>query len=677
MLEQELHVTHGDGTRASVAPDHRRSERPFVAAIGLPEIRWAALATVLFALGGVAQLAGAPDAVWWTLYLTCYASGGWGPALAGLQALREKTLDVDLLMIVAALVAASIGQVFDGALLIVIFATSGALEAFATRRTEDSVNALLTLAPERAVRLSGRGDEEEVDASTLVIGDLVLVRPGERVGADGEILEGVSELDQASITGEPMPVTRRPGDEVFAGTLNGAGALRVRVHRAAADTVIARIVAMVEEASSTKAETQLFIEKVEQRYSVGVVVVTLALFAIPLTFGAEFQPTLLRAMTFMIVASPCAVVLATMPPLLATIANAGRHGVLVKSAVALEELSKVDLVAFDKTGTLTQGTPRVASVATFRGTSETELLRVASAAERRSEHPVGRAIVAAARERDIEFPEPDEFGSTPGRGVTAMVEQRSVVIGAPAALLPSNDVRAHAVVDDFERSGHTAIVVLVEGRVVGVVALTDRVRDGATAAVRSLTGLTGTEPVLLTGDNQPAAQRLAHTVGISRVEARLLPADKVATVEKLCGGGHRVLLVGDGVNDAPAMAAAHVGVAMGRNGSDLATETADVVLVRDDLSALPKTIDLARRSHRVVKANLIIAGTVITTLVAWDIFATLPLPLGVAGHEGSTIVVALNGLRLLRKTSWQKAGTSHAGAAVKAEQQQLERRRGA
>ena len=655
------------------ASPHRHS--PFLAALGLPEIRWAALATVLFAAGGVAQLAGAPDAVWWTLYLACYAAGGWEPALAGLQALREKSLDVDLLMIVAALVAASIGQVFDGALLIVIFATSGALEAFATRRTEDSVNALLTLAPERAVRLTEHGDEEVVDAGTLVVGDLVLVRPGERVGADGEILDGVSELDQASITGEPMPVTKRPGDDVFAGTLNGAGALRVRVHRAAADTVIARIVTMVEEASSTKAKTQLFIEKVEQRYSVGVVVTTLALFAIPLAFGAEFQPTLLRAMTFMIVASPCAVVLATMPPLLATIANAGRHGVLVKSAVALEELSKVDLVAFDKTGTLTQGTPRVASIATFGGTSETELLRLAAAAERRSEHPVGRAIVAAARERSIGFPEPEEFASTPGRGVAATVERRSVLVGAPALLLPAGEVETARVVADLERSGHTAIVVLVEDRVLGVVALTDRVRDGANAAVRSLTSLTGKEPVLLTGDNRPAAERLAHSVGITRVEAQLLPADKVTAVEKLRDDAHRVLLIGDGVNDAPAMAAAHVGVAMGRNGSDLAMETADVILVRDDLSALPKTIDLARRAHRVVKANLIIAGTVITALVAWDIFGSLPLPLGVAGHEGSTIIVALNGLRLLSKSAWQNAATGAANAT--ADSRQIEPRRGA
>ena len=650
---------------------------PLLAAIGLPEIRWAALATVLFAAGGVTQLTGAPDVVWWTLYLSCYAAGGWEPALAGLQALREKTLDVDLLMIMAALVAASIGQVFDGALLIVIFATSGALEAFATRRTEDSVNALLTLAPERAVRLSEHGDEEVVDAGTLVVGDLVLVRPGERVGADGEILDGISELDQASITGEPMPVTKRPGDEVFAGTLNGAGALRVRVHRAAADTVIARIVAMVEEASSTKAKTQLFIEKVEQRYSVGVVVTTLALFAIPLAFQAEFQPTLLRAMTFMIVASPCAVVLATMPPLLATIANAGRHGVLVKSAVALEELSKVDLVAFDKTGTLTQGTPRVASIATFNDTSEVELLRVAAAAERRSEHPVGRAVVAAARERKIDFPEPDEFSSTPGRGVAAMVERRSVLAGAPATLLTVGEVEAATAVADLERSGHTAIVVLVEGSVVGVVALTDRVRDEAKAAVRSLTSLTGNEPVLLTGDNRPAAERLARSVGITQVEAQLLPADKVTAVENLRNGGRQVLLIGDGVNDAPAMAAAQVGVAMGRHGSDLAMETADVILVRDNLSALPKTIDLARRAHRVVKANLIIAATVITALVAWDIFGTLPLPLGVAGHEGSTIIVALNGLRLLRKSAWQNAGTGTINATAAVDSRQIEPPHGA
>lgn len=623
------------------------------AALALPEVRWAVSATGLFVLGGLAELAGMPGWVWWSLYLACYAAGGWEPALAGIQALREKTLDVDILMIVAALVAATIGQVFDGALLIVIFATSGALEAFATRRTQDSVQALLTLAPESATRLTPAGIEEEVDTGDLAVGDLVLVRPVERIGADGEVLDGLSEVDQASITGEPMPVTKQVGDEVFAGTLNGAGALSMVVNRAARDTVVARIVALVQEASATKAKTQLFIEKVEQRYSMGVVTATLLLFAVPLLFGAGFEPTLLRAMTFMIVASPCAVVLATMPPLLATIANAGRHGVLVKSAVALEELSKVTLVAFDKTGTLTLGTPRVAALEPVATLEPDEILRFAAAAERPSEHPVGRAIVAAAHGRAIEVPHATAFTSTPGRGVSASVDGHAVVVGAPALMPKATQGPAASTVERMEDSGHT--VVVVDGAVAGVIALTDRVRDHSPATVAKLTALTGTHPVLLTGDNRHAAARLGTEVGISRIEAELLPADKVRHVRALRDEGHHVLLVGDGVNDAPAMASAHVGVAMGRKGSDLAMETSDIILVRDDLDALPKLIDLSRRAHRVVKANLIIAATVITTLIVWDILGTLPLPLGVAGHEGSTIIVALNGLRLLRNPVWRNA----------------------
>ncbi len=625
------------------------------AALALPQVRWAVSATGLFVLGGLAQLAGMPGWVWWSLYLACYAAGGWEPALAGIQALREKTLDVDILMIVAALVAATIGQVFDGALLIVIFATSGALEAFATRRTQDSVQALLTLAPERATRLTPAGIEEEVDTGDLAVGDLVLVRPGERIGADGEVLDGLSEVDQASITGEPMPVTKQVGDEVFAGTLNGAGALSMVVNRAARDTVVARIVALVQEASATKAKTQLFIEKVEQRYSMGVVTATLLLFAVPLLFGAGFEPTLLRAMTFMIVASPCAVVLATMPPLLATIANAGRHGVLVKSAVALEELSKVTLVAFDKTGTLTLGTPRVAALEPVATLEPDEILRFAAAAERPSEHPVGRAIVAAAHGRAIEVPHATAFTSTPGRGVSASVDGHAVVVGAPALMPKATQGPAASTVERMEDSGHTVVVVVVDGAVAGVIALTDRVRDHSPATVAKLTALTGTHPVLLTGDNRHAAARLGTEVGISRIEAKLLPADKVRHVRALRDEGHHVLLVGDGVNDAPAMASAHVGVAMGRKGSDLAMETSDIILVRDDLDALPKLIDLSRRAHRVVKANLIVAATVITTLIVWDILGTLPLPLGVAGHEGSTIIVALNGLRLLRNPVWRNA----------------------
>jgi heavy metal translocating P-type ATPase len=648
-------------TELAGTPSTRRSRLWSV--LSMSEVRWAALATVLFLAGGASQLLGAPAPVWWALYLACYATGGWEPALSGLQALKERTLDVDILMIVAALLAASIGQVFDGALLIVIFATSGALEAFVTRRTADSVRALLDLAPERATRLTASGDEEVVDTADLVVGDVVLVRPGERVGADGEVVEGLSEVDQASITGEPLPVTKEIGDEVFAGTLNGTGALRVVVNRAAKDSVVARIVTMVEEASETKARTQLFIEKVEQRYSVGVVVATLALFGLPLALGAAFEPTLLRAMTFMIVASPCAVVLATMPPLLSTIANAGRHGVLVKSAVALEKFGTTDLVAFDKTGTLTEGTPRVSEIEPVRaaGLATDRLLAFAAAAERPSEHPLARAVVAAAHEHGVTVPHSEEFTSTPGREVTAVVEGVHVRVGSPAllddvdAVSPEPTAEARALVSELEEAGRTAVVVIVNGVPAGVLALADRLRPGAREAVAKLASMTGRSPILLTGDNERAARRLAEEVGITDVRAGLLPDGKVAEVRRLQAEGHRVLLVGDGVNDAPAMAAAELGVAMGRHGSDLALETADAVIVRDELSTLPKVIGLSWRAHRVVKANLAFAATVITVLVIWDIGWILPLPLGVAGHEGSTMVVGLNGLRLLRRAAWHKA----------------------
>lgn len=636
--------------------------------LALTEARWAAAATAAFLIALPLQLAGAASWTWGALYAVAYVAGGWDPALAGLRALREKTLDVDLLMIVAALGAASIGQVMDGALLIVIFATSGALEAIATARTADSVRGLLDLAPTTATRLTVGGGEEAVDTAELTVGDVILVRPGERVGADGEVIEGASDVDQATITGEPLPVAKEAGDEVFAGTLNGAGALRVRVGRDASDSVIARIVAMVEEASGTKAPTQLFIEKVEQRYSLGMVVATLAVFAVPLAFGDDLTGALLRAMTFMIVASPCAVVLATMPPLLSAIANAGRHGVLVKSAVVMERLGQVDAVALDKTGTLTEGTPRVTALHTLPGNGLTDdaLLALAAAAEHRSEHPLARAVVAAARARGLDIAAVEDFASTPGVGVSATAGGATVEAGAPARLLatPSaGEARDEASADALARArqwgeeGQTAVVVLRDQTPVGVLGIADRLRPDAAATVTALESLTGTAPMLLTGDNAQAAARLAAEVGIDDVRAGLLPQDKVAAVREAQAAGRRVLVIGDGVNDAPALAAAHTGIAMGRAGSDLALETADAVIVRDELATVPKVIALSRRARGLVVQNLVIAGTFIAVLVTWDLAGSLPLPLGVLGHEGSTVIVGLNGLRLLRDAAWRDAGS--------------------
>ncbi|MDR3031680.1 MAG: heavy metal translocating P-type ATPase [Kitasatospora sp.] len=635
----------------------RRRTRIFA----LPEARWAAAATVLFLIALPLQLTGAPAWTWGALYALAYASGGWEPGWAGLQALKEKTLDVDLLMIVAALGAAAIGQVMDGALLIVIFATSGALEALATARTADSVRGLLDLAPAKATRLDAEGSETIVPVEELAVGDTILVRPGERVGADGRVLDGAGEVDQATITGEPLPVAKEAGDEVFAGTLNGTGALRVRVERDASDTVIARIVRMVEEASETKAPTQLFIEKVEQRYSLGMVAATLAVFLLPLAFGTGLADSLLRAMTFMIVASPCAVVLATMPPLLSAIANAGRHGVLVKSAVVMERLGQVDAVALDKTGTLTEGTPRVTDVRPLAGSGldEAELLTLAAAAEHPSEHPLARAVVDAAHERGLPLPVAEDFDSTPGVGVTASVGGREVAVGAPARLVDgaweAGPARAVDIAGALEDGGRTAVLVTVDGAPVGLLGIADRLRADATVTVASLTSLTGTAPMLLTGDNPRAAARLAAEVGIDDVRAGLLPQHKVDAVRELEHTGRKVMVVGDGVNDAPALAAAHTGIAMGRAGSDLALETADAVIVRDELRTVPAVIALSRQARKLVVQNLVIAGVFIACLVAWDLIGTLPLPLGVAGHEGSTVIVGLNGLRLLREAAWRRA----------------------
>ncbi|MER6070369.1 heavy metal translocating P-type ATPase [Streptomyces sp. NPDC001817] len=645
-------VPAGDAVRDEVAP--RRRTRIST----LPEARWAAAALALFLIALPLYLLGAPAWAWGTLFALTYATGGWEPGWAGLKELRGGTLDVDLLMVVAALGAAAIGQVLDGALLIVIFATSGALEAIATARTADSVRGLLDLAPATATRLGDGGGEETVPTGQLSVGDVVLVRPGERIGADGRVLDGTSEVDQATVTGEPLPVAKETGDEVFAGTLNGTGALRVKVERDASDSVIARIVAMVEEASGTKAPTQLFIEKVEQRYSLGMVAATVALFVLPLVFGAALRPTLLRAMTFMIVASPCAVVLATMPPLLSAIANAGRHGVLVKSAVAMERLGQVDAVALDKTGTLTEGTPRVTEIRPLAGSGldEDGLLRLAAAAEHPSEHPLARAVVAAARGRDLDIPPVADFGSAPGRGVRATVEGRPVAVGSPARLL--NAPAGHpagVVAGRLEDEGRTAVVVEVDGIPVGVLGIADRLREDAAATVTALAVLTGSAPVLVTGDNPRAAARLAQEAGITDVRAGLLPQDKVAAVRDLERAGRRVLVVGDGVNDAPALAAAHTGIAMGRAGSDLALETADAVVVRDELATIPTALNLSRKARRLVVQNLVVAGAFITGLVVWDLAGTLPLPLGVAGHEGSTVIVGLNGLRLLADAAWRRA----------------------
>ncbi|WP_084546864.1 heavy metal translocating P-type ATPase [Glycomyces arizonensis] len=614
----------------------------FASMFRLADVRWAAAALACFAIGGAAEFAGAPAWAWLPAYLACYAAGGWGPAWEGLTALRKPRFEVDLLMVIAAVAAAAIGQWFDGALLIVIFATSGALEAVLTERTADSVRSLLEHAPDRAVRLTG-GREETVDAADLAPGDVALVRPGDRVPADGTVTAGESEVDESTLTGEALPGRKAPGSNVLAGTVNGTGALEVLVTRAGADSVLARVARQVEEASEAKSKTQLTIERVEQPYSLAVVAATLALLAVPLLAGAAFEPSLLRAMTFMIVASPCAIVLATMPPLLAAVALAGRRGALVKSALVIERLAEADRAAFDKTGTLTNGRPRVERLTVLDGT-EAELRRLIAAAEARSEHPLGRVLAALGDASGAE-----DFQALPGRGVRARVDGVDVLVGHPVLLDGTDDRDARAAVAAMEAEGLTVAVAVADKRPVGVIGLADTVRPEAARAIGELGERLAGAPRLLTGDHPAAARRVAAEVGIGDVEAGLLPGDKADRL-----AGTRTLYCGDGINDAPALAASHVGVAMGGNASDLALETADIVLAGQRLTALPAALDLARKARRVARANLVFAATVIAVLTAWDLAGHLPLVLGVAGHELSTVIVGLNGLRLLSGRHWNE-----------------------
>ncbi|HEV7471648.1 MAG TPA: heavy metal translocating P-type ATPase [Pseudonocardia sp.] len=605
--------------------------------LSLPEVRWAALALAAFALAVPAEMLGAPAPLVAALYAACYLAGGWEPAMEGLRALRERTLDVDLLMIVAALGAAAIGQYLDGALLIVIFASSGALEAVMTARTRAGITGLLDLAPETANRVGPDG-EQQVRAADLAVGDEVVVRPGERVPADGTVLDGVTEIDTASLTGEPLPVRRGTGDEVHAGTVNGTGSIRVRVDKDPADTLVAGIAAQVGRAAETKSRRQLFVERIERRYSVLVVVGALALVAVPLAFGADLRGTLLRAMTFMIVASPCAIVLATMPPLLAAIAVAGRRGVLLKDATVVETLAEVDAVALDKTGTVTRGRPEVRDVRPLAGTADA-LLALAAAAEAGSEHVLGRAVVAEARRRGLALAPATDFAAVPGSGVRAVVGGREVWVGRSAT--PAVD--------------HTVVDVLVDGEPAGTLVLADELRPGARAAVAALADAVGEAPALLTGDAAGPAEGVAARVGVSRVHAGLLPADKAAIVDGWRAEGRTVLAVGDGINDAPLLATADVGLAVAEGAGSLSAEAADGVLLRDPLGAPAPLVTLARRACRVARANLAFAAAVIVGLVVWDLAGTLPLAVGVAGHELSTVLVCLNGLRLLVRPGWPEA----------------------
>jgi Zn2+/Cd2+-exporting ATPase len=626
-----------------------------------------------------------------------YVIGGYESAREGLTTLfKEKELDVDLLMIVAAIGAASLGLwrreyhlIIDGAILILIFAISGALEGYAMARTERSIRSLMSLTPDTA-RVLLQGREEEIPISQLKVGDEIVVKPGELIPTDGIILSGYSTLNQAAITGESLPVEKTVGAEVFAGTLNGYGALQIKVHKPAQSSLIQRVIRLVEQAQTEAPPSQEFIDRFEKGYAKVIVVAGILLATLPPFFwGWDWETTIYRALTFLVVASPCALMAAIMPTLLSGIANGARQGILFKNGAQLEKIGKVRAIAFDKTGTLTTGELQVSQVIAVSEYTSADVLKAAASVESYSEHPIGKAIVQAAGETvrvfsarrsakavpveskllnpkgDLDLVSAIQVQAIPGQGIVGIAQEQQVIVGNAVFVqqyvtnLPE-ELREMA--QSLEQQGKTVVWVaknptpnpspLAERRagfeVMGVIAIADEVRSQAAATITRLKKLGIEQIVMLTGDNAETAQSVAKAVGINRVYAQLLPEDKLDVIRRLQQKYQTVAMVGDGINDAPALAQASVGIAMGISGSDVALETADIVLMADKLEKIAVAIHLGRRSQSIVKQNIFVALGFIMLLLVGNFLGSINLPIGVIGHEGSTVLVTLSGLRLLK-----------------------------
>jgi len=615
------------------------------------EVRWSALAGLLLIVGFVAGRFDAPDIAVTGLYVAATVAGLRFFALEAVTELvRERVIGIELLMTVGTLAAAGLGEWGEAATLAFLYSISEALEEFTEDRTRNAIRALMDLAPKRVNRLRD-GVEEEVDLDALAVGDRFVVRPGEGVGTDGVIVEGRSALNEAAITGESAAVEKQTGDKVFAGTLNTTGALVVEATATSADNTLAKIVHLVSEAQEQKGRGEKFMDRFARRYSPAVLA---GGFAVAVGGGAltgEWSEWVARAATVIVAAAPCALVISIPVSYVAAIGNASRKGILIKGGIYLEELARLTVLALDKTGTLTQGQPRVVEVIPAPGETEHTVLAAASVVEQRSEHPLAKAVMVRTRDLGLATPSAgDTFEALVGAGAQASADGHRYLVGSPALMedrgLALNGLRDR--VEQLETSGQTAIVTAVDDRVLGVIGIADVIRPQAADAIAELRQEGVDRIVMLTGDNARTGAAVASQVGIDEVHAHLKPEDKSRLIAELARSGH-VGMVGDGVNDAPALAAASVGIAMGTAGSDVALETADVALMADDLSKLTEGLRIGRRTRRVVAQNIALSLVILAVLVPGALFGVFGLPVAVLAHELSELAVIANGLRLARK----------------------------
>ncbi len=595
----------------------------------------------------------------WVLF-AAYVIGGYASAREGLTTLwQERELDVDLLMIVAALGAAALGLwqqdyhlLVDGAVLILIFALSGALEDIAMHRTERNIRSLMQLTPDTA-RVLVQGQEKQVATADLRVGDRILIKPGDLIPTDGLVAEGDSTVNQAPITGESIPVEKTLGDEVFAGTINGSGVLLVDLHKPPESSLIQRVIQLVEQAKTSQPPSQQFLERFERGYArvivgAGVLLATLP----PLILGWAWDITIYRALVFLVVASPCALMASIMPALLSGIARGARQGILFKDGALLETIGQVKAIAFDKTGTLTTGLLNVSDQIPAPGITPEQLLQIAASLETYSEHPIAQAVVSAARQRQIPLHPAAAVQASIGRGISGELDGLPMQVGKLAYIstdlaTPVDPTLVQAS-QRLEAAGKTVIWVRRQQQVLGLLAVADQVRPQSAQLLQTLRQRGIAATVMLTGDNRATAQTVATETGVTEVYADLLPEDKVKVVKRLQQQYGIVAMVGDGINDAPALAQASVGIAMGGAGSDVALETADIVLMADRLEKLEQAIVIGQRSQQIIRQNITLALVSISLLMVANFLGELTLPAGVLGHEGSTLLVTLNGLRMLR-----------------------------
>lgn len=632
---------------STVTSNHERHHSTFVAILLKHSELISALISGLLILVVFLSKEHLPTFLFYTLMISAFVVGGYHKAKEGIQeTVSDKKLNVELLMIFAAIGACIIGYWLEGAILIFIFSLSGALETYTENKSKKELKSLMNLQPETALLVTQQGTQL-VEIAELNVGDHIFVKAGEKVPVDGTIIHGSTAIDESYLTGESIPVTKGKDDTVFASTINLNGSITVVVDKLPTETLFQKIVHLVQEAQQSKSPSQAFIEKFESSYvKIVFLIVGMMMVLPPFLFGWSWQDTFYRAMILLVVASPCALVASVMPATLSAISNSAKNGILAKGGVHLENLASIQAIVFDKTGTLTNGTPIVTNQLFAEHVNKARTIQMVYTMEKHSNHPLAKALITwCEQEYNVDTLPLNNVTHVDGLGVKTMVDGEEWRIGNAVFVgkEKAEDFRQH--LQNTAACSH--VFVAKDEQIIAMFTLQDTIREDSRNAIHELKAL-GIEPIMLTGDNENIARAIANQLGIDHYKANCLPTDKVNEINKLKQKYKNIAMTGDGMNDAPALATANVGIAMG-TGSEVAIETADVILIKNELSKIIRTIHLSKKMNRIIKQNIIFSIAVILTLILANFVQILDLPLGVIGHEGSTILVILNGLRLLSK----------------------------